>query len=308
MKVSEFRKLIREEVRRVVNEVEQTGKYYYMQFNGTMQPMGPTAVDPTGKDRSDRVSRGPLNKPTDILNVRRFPKNSWKEMDIYEVLINSKPGYVLISKDKRNKWAIIQTDEKFNASVTAAANTEDEQEINNRYRYSYKMAFDAVTSAEQTGEKITPEEFGKSINEQSLNEDMALVGDIALGVVGGLAAVWAIVKGIPVVVGALGMGASSLVDEIQDEARKALAQARRQGRLETIKPIIAKFENDTKLKNMYKDLPPYSTSTSAKGKESNVLRTKQLQEIAEYIKSKLTKDEMQYFTDISSMLRTGDIK
>ncbi len=144
--------------------------------------------------------------------------------------------------------------------------------------------------------------------ENAINEDMALVGDIALGVVGGLAAVWAIVKGIPVVVGALGMGASSLVDEIQDEARKALAQARRQGRLETIKPIIAKFENDTKLKNMYKDLPPYSTSTSAKGKESNVLRTKQLQEIAEYIKSKLTKDEMQYFTDISSMLRTGDIK
>jgi hypothetical protein len=162
MKLSEFRKLIREEVRRVINEVEQTGKYYYMQFNGTMQPMGPTAVDPTGRDRSDRVSRGPLNTPTDILNVRRFPKNSWKEMGIYKILINSKPGYVLISADKRNKWAIIQTDEKFNASVTAAANTDDEQEINNRYRYSYKMAFDAVTSAEQKGEKIAPEEFMNS--------------------------------------------------------------------------------------------------------------------------------------------------
>ncbi len=170
MRLSEFRKLIREEVRKVVNEVEQTGKYYYMQFNGTMQPMGPTAVDPTGKDRSNRVSRGPLNKPTDILNVRRFPKNSWREMSVYNIMINSKPGYVLISADNRNKWAIIQTDEKFNASVTAAANTDDEQEINNRYRYSYKMAFDAVTSAAQKGEKITPEEFGKAINEQTLNE------------------------------------------------------------------------------------------------------------------------------------------
>ena len=159
MNVRELRQLIREEISKVVNENEQTGNYYYMQFNGTMQPMGPTAVDPTGRDRSDRVSRGPLNTPTDILNVRRFPKNSWKEMDIYEVPINSKPGYVLISKDKRNKWAIIQTDEKFNTSVTAAENTDDEQEINNLYRYSYKMAFDAVTSAEQNGEKITPEEF-----------------------------------------------------------------------------------------------------------------------------------------------------
>ena len=159
MKLSEFRKLIREEIRKVVNEAEQTGNYYYMQFNGTMQPMGPTAVDPTGRDRSNRVSRGPLNTPTDILTVRRFPKNSWKEMGIYKVVINSKPGYVLISADNRNKWAIIQTDAKFNASVTAATNTHAEQEINNRYRYSYKMAFDAVTSAEQKGEKITPEEF-----------------------------------------------------------------------------------------------------------------------------------------------------
>ena len=62
MKASEFRKLIREEVRKVLKEIEEPiAPYYYFQFNGVMQPMGPTAEDPTGRDRSDRVSRGPLN-------------------------------------------------------------------------------------------------------------------------------------------------------------------------------------------------------------------------------------------------------
>jgi hypothetical protein len=156
--------------------------------------------------------------------------------------------------------------------------------------------------------QIIREEVRSVVNKQRLNEDMALVGDIALGVVGGLAGLWAIVKGVPVVLGVLGMGAGELADRMEAKAKKATAIAKKQGRLETIKPIIAKFENDTKLKDMYKALPPYSTSTSAKGKESNILRTKQLQAIAKYVKSKLTNDEMQYFTDISSMLRTGDIK
>lgn len=149
-----------------IREVEQSiAPYYYFQFNGVMQPMGPTAEDPTGRDRSDRVSRGPLNKPADILNVRRFPKNSWKEMTIYKTMINSKPGYVLISADDRNKWAIIQTDAKFNASITAAATVDDEQERRDRYHYAYRMAFDAVTGykyGEKKDPKITPEEFLKS--------------------------------------------------------------------------------------------------------------------------------------------------
>jgi len=152
MKATEFRKLIREEVRKVIKEVgESATPFYYMQFNGTVQPMGPSPTDPTGRDRSDRVSRGPLNKPTDVLNARRFPKNSWKEMDIYKMMINKKPGYVLISADNRSKWAIIPVDARFNASVTSG-----EKE---NYHYSYKMAFDAVTTAKEKGQQITPEEF-----------------------------------------------------------------------------------------------------------------------------------------------------
>jgi len=151
MKATEFRKLIREEVRKALKEIEEPiAPFYYMQFNGTVQPMGPSVDDPTGRDRSDRVSRGPLNKPTDVLNARRFPKNSWKEMDIYKMMINKKPGYVLISADNRSKWAIIPVDAKFNASVTSG---------NDNYRYSYKMAFDAVTTAKEKGQQIAPEEF-----------------------------------------------------------------------------------------------------------------------------------------------------
>jgi hypothetical protein len=162
MKATQLKQIIREEIRKVLKEAESASKWYYFQFNGTVQPMGPSSEDPTGKDRSNRVSRGPLDRPTDILNVRRFPKNSWKEMSIYKTTINSKPGYVLISADNRNKWAIIQNDAKLNASITAAATVDDKQERDDRYRYAYKMAFDAVTGykyGEKKDPKITPEEF-----------------------------------------------------------------------------------------------------------------------------------------------------
>jgi len=54
------------------------------------------------------------------------------------------------------------------------------------------------------------------------------------------------------------------------------------------------------LKDMYKNLPSY--------KDNPKQRTKQLNSIASYVKSKLTNEEMRYFNDISSMLRTGDLR
>jgi hypothetical protein len=163
---------------------------------------------------------------------------------------------------------------------------------------------------DQTGmtDQMTSQLGNKGISEQKLNEDMALVGDIALGVVGGLAGLWALFKGVPAVLGTLGVAAGAMADRMEKKAKEAAAIARKDGRLETIKPIVAKFENDTKLKDMYKALPEYSQSVTAKGKAQNAERTKQMLAIAKYIKSKLTPDEMQYFTDISAMLRTGDIK
>jgi hypothetical protein len=61
--------------------------------------------------------------------------------------------------------------------------------------------------------------------------------------------------------------------------------------------IVAKFEDDEVLKSMYRELTPYSD----KGK--NTARTKQLKSIGEYIKAKLSEDELKYFVDISKSLR-----
>jgi hypothetical protein len=156
--------------------------------------------------------------------------------------------------------------------------------------------------------KLIREEVRKAVNEQRLNEDMALVGDIALGVVGGLAGLWALFNGVPAVLGTLGAAAGAIADKMEKKAKQAAAIAKKEGRLETIKPILVKFQNDTKLKDMYKALLPYSDSVTADARQNNALRTKQLTDIAKYIKAKLTPEEMQYFTDISAMLRTGDIK
>jgi hypothetical protein len=152
------------------------------------------------------------------------------------------------------------------------------------------------------------DETDVSYNEQHLNEDMALVGDISLGVVGGLVGLWALALGAKVVINTLGVAAAQMLDKMEAKAKKAEAQAKRDGRLETIKPIIAKFQGDKQLEDMYQALPAYNPGTTAKAQQSNKLRTKQLQEVANYIKSKLTPEEMEYFTDISAMLRTGDIK
>jgi len=156
--------------------------------------------------------------------------------------------------------------------------------------------------------KLIREEVRKAVNEQRLNEDMALVGDIALGVVGGLAGLWALFNGVPAVLGTLGAAAGAIADKMEKKAKQAATIAAKEGRLETIKPILVKFQNDTKLKDMYKALSPYSDSVTADARQNNALRTKQLTDIAKYIKAKLTPEEMQYFTDISAMLRTGDIK
>jgi hypothetical protein len=147
-----------------------------------------------------------------------------------------------------------------------------------------------------------------SYSEQHLNEDMALVGNIALGVVGGLVGMWAILTGGKVVINTLGVAAAQMLDKMEAKVKKAEAQAKRGDRLETIKPIVAKFQGDKQLEDMYQSLPPYNPGTTAKAQQSNKLRTKQLQEISNYIKSKLTPEEIDYFIDVSAMLRTGDIK
>lgn len=154
--------------------------------------------------------------------------------------------------------------------------------------------------------KLIREEVRRVVNEEQQLEES--VGEIALGVAGGLAGLWALVNGVPLVLSALGMVASNIAGSMLEKAKKAAAIAKREGRLETIKPIMAKFANDETLKNMYKALPEYSRSITSKGQIQNAERAKQMQAIAKYVKAKLSPEEMKFFEDISSMLRTGDLK
>jgi hypothetical protein len=142
---------------------------------------------------------------------------------------------------------------------------------------------------------------------ESVNEDMGMVVDVAMGVAVGLMGLWALVQGAPVVSRVFGDTADYLASKAEKKAKMAMKNQRK----ETIAPIIKKFEGDTRLAQMYQALPDYVEFT---GKNHNAnltaakARKKGLMEIGNYIKSKLTPEEMAYFRDISAMLRDGDLK
>jgi hypothetical protein len=74
----------------------------------------------------------------------------------------------------------------------------------------------------------------------------------------------------------------------------------------TVKPMISKFENDSKLKQMYSELPEYNRyPVSMPAIEGNRKRQAMLKKISIYITSKLTDDEKKYVNDISKYLRGG---
>ena len=132
--------------------------------------------------------------------------------------------------------------------------------------------------------------------EEFVNEDLGII-DIALGAAVGVAGLWALVQGLPVVGRVLGDAAEAIANGVEKKAKEAARGQRK----ELIGEIIKKFDGDERLKQMYNDLPPYTD------KAANA-RKRQLTTIGNYIKSKLTPEEMKYFTDISSMLRTGDVR
>lgn len=132
---------------------------------------------------------------------------------------------------------------------------------------------------------------------ESVNEDLGTVVDVAMGVAVGLMGLWALVQGAPAVSRVLGDAAEAIANKAEAKAK----QASKNQRKELIGEIIKKFDGDARLKQMYNDLPPYTDKAAS-------ARKRQLTTIGNYIKSKLTPEEMKYFTDISSMLRTGDVR
>jgi len=149
--------------------------------------------------------------------------------------------------------------------------------------------------------------FEEFVNESkdTVNEDVGLIADIAIGVASGLVGLWALVKGSRAVGRFLGNTAEVLADKVEAKARQAAKNQRK----ELVGEIVKKFDGDKELERMYQNLPEYSPYAKTKAMiAQNKERTKQLKVIGNYIKGKLTPEEMTYFTEISSMLRTGDIK
>ena len=136
----------------------------------------------------------------------------------------------------------------------------------------------------------------ESVNEGQLNEIgvLGVAGGVALGLVG----VIALNKGLNFAKRKFG----DAVAVASDKLEKKLKQIESDKVKNEIIAISKKFENDKKLQGMYQALPPYKEG------KSNKERKKGMAEIAKYVKSKLSEEEMKYFYDLNTFLRTGKIK
>ena len=85
-------------------------------------------------------------------------------------------------------------------------------------------------------------------------------------------------------------------NKIRAERSAAAAAARYTN---VIHPIVEKFKDDMVLKQMYAELPTYDPNNYAE-------RQKKLTTITKYIKSKLSGNELNYFTDVSKPLRDSN--
>jgi hypothetical protein len=176
----------------------------------------------------------------------------------------------------------------------------------------YKLAYQTIEKIlQKKGVAITeaddPEAgeaapYGSGYSE--VNEDAGMVIDVAMGVAAGLMGLWALVQSAPLVGRLFGDSAEHLANKFEKQAKMALKNHRK----ETIAPILAKFKNDTRLADMYQKLTPYTQGLNKNQILDNKDRKRQLITIGNYIKSKLTPEEMRYFTDVSAMLRDGDLR
>ena len=142
--------------------------------------------------------------------------------------------------------------------------------------------------------KLFEEFISGSENNESVNESFLITAAAAAA---GVAGLMVLVKTAPFFRKAAGV----VSQELGSAVLRKLEKDRLDKYTAIIDGIVAKFEGDEVLRSMYKDLPPYSDL--ARDKASNAARTKQLKVIGEYIKIKLSEDELEYFVDISKSLR-----
>jgi len=301
MKIENLRTLIRESIQEYIKEIDEAAETAAMEARiAKCDEAIATREAKLGaiseSDHKDLMDEGKIKGLEN--EIKELKKAKAKFEKLQEKRANKLAG----KKDKKEVVADAKTEDApvDEADVMAEMDVTDEAveetSINESFLKMQKLA--GVITESQYNQR-------KSLIENQIEEGAVI--DTALGVAGGLVGLWALLKGGAVVVGMLGNSAINMVDRMADKAKAAAMKAKKEGRLDTIKPIISKFENDEELKNMYQNLTPKDNGTSAKAGENNALRAKQLQAIAKYIKSKLTPEEMEYFTDVSSMLRTGDI-
>ena len=98
-------------------------------------------------------------------------------------------------------------------------------------------------------------------------------------------------------------GIAKKIQDIKDKAKYAELR-------EKASKIADKFNSDTTLNSMLADLQKYpymdvtfSSKNKSKVAENNKMRSKIMRDIAKYVKSKLTPEEVEYFTEINKILR-----
>lgn len=131
MKITEFRKLIREEVRKVMKEgpYNLTGKYFYIYFNG-----------------KDAVQGESMNNKKDLLKLGMEPDDVKNVGPVYTVKVDSYLVNVITSAtDKKSIWCVVTPgDAKF---------AKDDE-------YSYNVCMKAINKAKSgNGTEMTFKDF-----------------------------------------------------------------------------------------------------------------------------------------------------
>jgi hypothetical protein len=134
MKISEFRKLIREEVRKVIKEDQDfTDNYWYVYLydKGTID-WGPM------KNKKDVIKLGMRRSDIDIKNIG----------PVYEVRVDHYTAFVITNRiDKKEKWVVVSPGDD------AFAKDDD---------YHYKVCKKAMMDAQSgKGTQMTFEDFLK---------------------------------------------------------------------------------------------------------------------------------------------------
>jgi len=308
MKINRLRSIIRESISENLKEIEDAAENAAMEakLNAYNE-----AIDKVNKKIETVESLEEMQELVDPAKLNELKKHL--------KLLEKNKAKLEKLQEKKNKGKKVVTDEPVEDTVDEGSyyNEAESDDAAHIDALEKDMEDDAMNNEVALNESflkmqklagvITEAQYNskKSLTEDQVEEGAVI--DTALGVAGGLVGLWALLKGGAVVAGVLGNTAINIIDRMADKAKAAAMKAKKEGRLDTIKPIIAKFEDDEELKNMYQNLTPKDNGFSAKTRENNALRTKQLQAIAKYIKLKLNDEEMKYFTDISAMLRTGDI-